>query len=224
MRQLLRLAILLAAVNANATGLWLNGQEQIASSSSVVTNGTTNIVQHITNSAFSSSIGGWSVTEGSVVASWYSNGSTRAMVVAGDLTFPFTLQYSTCSPAVTQTNAIITFRYWYADTNASVNVTVSDSFSHELGNSEMANGGAFVTSVVSISLPLPTNLTGIVLGFGSPASVATAMLFEAVSVTSVVVNSSITTNSGSGTSGPTLDGIVPLSTNRHLWTDGRPSS
>lgn len=220
MRQFIRLAILLAAVNASATGLWLDGREQIASSASVVTNVTTNATQHITNSTFAVGVGGWAVTEGAPVIAWYSNASTRAMNVSGDLTFPFAIQYSSCSPAATQTNAVITFRYWYADTNATVNVTVSDLFSHELGNSEMANGGSFVTSVVSINLPLPTNLTGVLLNFGSPASVATTMYFEAVSVTSVVVGTSITTNSGSGASGPTLDGITPLSTNRHTFLNG----
>lgn len=220
------LAILLIAASADATGLWLNGQEQVASSASVVTNGGVEDRSHITNRTFSSGIGGYTASQGAI--DW--NAASQALHGAVFNENPLEIKYTYTPPVTNTDSARIWFRYYFtnADERSVKWKIVNNDNGFESTQGSLANNG----QKTMVSGAVMSNFNGFGGGFNGTnlwlqiytLGDASDIFIDYIGVTSTVDTTSITTNSGSGVSGPTFDGIVPLSTNRHLWIDGRPSS
>lgn len=219
------IAFLLIAETASATGLWLDGQEQIASSASVVTNSSSSVVFSNSLTAAVGGNGGAVYSNGFYVAAPFS-----ALVWFNSTNSTYSLQHSGNNDGeLGWTNTAA-----YDSGTYVARVTCVESRGPgTIGSMSLriiSEAGAVLNSASSTNNPLGqtitcgytgANIKGVSIirsgGLGQTSTLDFNNLYFSADVTS------ITTNSGSGTSGPTFDGIISLSTNRHTWTDGRRS-
>lgn len=239
------LAIMLIAASADATGLWLDGREQIASSSSVVTNDvvSTNSVggNLVTNGTFASGIDGWADPFNSSLA-YDSATESLVMNVSEDSrcyttpSGPWTTDALTISFTYTITND-----FWDAGTlvgpspifrlyiNSDLCVLDDATLSNTVGTFQFSKIYTIFTN--GFCSPATTTLSRTSFTFsvydqwgGGHTNKAGFLLdnffWGTPATNQIVTNSVVTTNSGSGAGGPTLDGRVPLSTNRHTYLNG----
>lgn len=208
------IAFLLIAESACATGLWLNGQEQIASSSSVVTNAGVIVTNNFTSDPTTN---GWSFNDISSNASYditwdasQSNifishvGGSSGVRAAPAYSSQYVFAVGVYTMSVTRAQDAWSFQMYALLGTQYVKLGIQDHF-YTSGN------GGFTGTVEGV---FTGSWNRIGCGFNGGGAITARVFSVAVS------GPSITTNSGSGASGPTLDGIVPLSTNRHTYLNG----
>lgn len=227
MRQLLRLAILLAAVNANATGLWINGAEQIAASGagSVVTN-LIPPTQYVTNATFATGLYGWTNAPGyldpSQQMSHFSNATVQALKVQVWDSGESGIQFVRYVPVIgTGDNPVIHIRYWFTNTDdRSVRGQLIGPEDSDLF--DFTNEGDGSTNETGIGTTADTlDRTNLIIALSANAN--GSLFIDSVYVWSNDFSANITnivTNAATASGGPTIDGIVPLSTNRHTFLNG----
>lgn len=204
-----------AAVNASDTGLWLDGQEQIASSASVATNAAIVYTNTFTSDPFTET--NWSFSTSGTDTLTHDGGSSIAWRHTSLGTH--LLIYS--NPSLFASSVWTLYLGW---TNFGTPGSGSGSISFSLsfratGTQKVQQVHVLDTGSVS-SAATTLVYTGAWDEIRASTSSAGTTSFMNIAYFSFAGTTSITTNSSSGASGPTFDGRIPLSTNRHTFLNG----